>query len=83
MKNEKAEKARAIYKYWNSLEEKGENALRKPYYYWGEAWEITDDKHIYADDVVLKAMDTNQLYGKMGAFGAEGKYHEIGINWGK
>ena len=41
------------------------------------------DKHIYAGDVILKATETKQIYGKLESFGHAGEYNGIGINWGK
>ena len=49
----------------------------------GRNKKIKDDKHAYADDVILKATETKQIYGKLESFGKAGKYHGIGINWGK
>ena len=39
--------------------------------------------NIYADDAILKATETNQIYGKLESFGRAGDYRGIGINWGK
>ena len=58
-----------MYKYWNNKREEGEDTLRRTDYNWEEIMKVTDAKHIYAGDVILKATNANQIYGKLEAFG--------------
>ena len=52
-----------MYKYWNNPRQRGEHTLRTPGYNPENTRRVIDDKHIYADYVILKATDANQLYG--------------------
>ena len=72
-----------MHKYWNSIRKEGERKLKIPDYQEEEIRRVEEDKHAYADDVILKATETKQIYGKLESFGKAGKYHGIGINWGK
>ena len=70
-------------KYWNNMRKEGEEKLKIPDYHEEETRKIKDDKRAYADDLILNATETKQIYGKLESFAKAGNYHEIGINWGK
>ena len=61
----------------------GVGILRRPGYKEDGIKKIKDDKHIYADDVILKATETKRIYGELESFEKAGEYHGVGINWGK
>ena len=64
------------------MREEGGNRLKKPDYRENSDKLIEDGKNIYADDVIPKATETKQIYGKLESFGQAGNYRDIGINWG-
>jgi len=60
VKNQRQEEEWVIRKYWNNIREEGEKVLRKPDYKENGERLAKDDKHIYADDVILKATETKK-----------------------